>query len=209
MKLKGQLKLQAPFGAMWPLSLLAVYSLVIAAASILGGSLAARVKMTHYQLQMTMSFVGGLMLGIGVFHMLPHSLATYKEGNVDAVMIWMMVGILVMFLMLRAFHFHQHGSADFSDATQAAQCKHDHHHAEPDELGGGHVHAVHDPHAHKMSGPGVFLGMAVHTIIDGIAPRCQLASGSSLWDMDSTFSHLAHSLQSHFTNHSMQSPSPH
>lgn len=154
----------------WPLTLLIGYCVTISVCSILGGSLSTRVKLTHVQLQLVMSFVGGIMLGTGVFHMMPHALANLGTSSIDTVSLAMMIGMIAMFLMLRAFHFHQHGSADFADATSASQCDHDHGNS---ELAGVHVHEIHDPHAHahahKMSGPGVFLGMAIHTLIDGIA----------------------------------------
>jgi len=67
--------------------------------------------------------------------------------------LWLMGGLLVMFLLLRLFHFHQH---DVSTED------HDHH----DGL---------DDCAHKQSNKGsfawlgAFLGLAIHTLIDGVA----------------------------------------
>jgi zinc and cadmium transporter len=63
-----------------------------------------------------------------------------------------------MFFLIRTFHFHQHGPADsYDDAHQ--DCEHDHSHA--------HHHTHGGPH--ELSWAGVATGLAVHTLIDGIA----------------------------------------
>ena len=52
---------------------LTVWCLLIVAASIAGGRVPDALRLTHRSLQMVMSFVGGLMPGIGLLHMLPHA----------------------------------------------------------------------------------------------------------------------------------------
>lgn len=149
------------------LILFAVYSVTIVGASLVGGFLPSLVKLTHTRMQSIISLVGGLMLGIGVFHMLPHALVQLGPGGIDLVAVWMMIGMLVMFFLLRTFHFHQHGPADFQEASE--QCDHDHKAA-----GDAHHHDDHHHHAghgqaHRLSWVGVFLGLALHTLIDGMA----------------------------------------
>jgi zinc and cadmium transporter len=65
---------------------------------------------------------------------------------------WLMAGLIVMLLLLRMFHFHQH---DFSEEEQDLACDH-HHHSEPSS-------------AHHLSWVGIALGLGLHTIIDGVA----------------------------------------
>ncbi|MFO0978853.1 MAG: ZIP family metal transporter [Planctomycetaceae bacterium] len=92
--------------------LLLGYCAAIILASIGGGWIPSLVRMTHTGMQTVISFVGGLMLGIAVFHLLPHSL--HGRQTPDAVAWWMMAGILTMFLLIRCFHFHHHGPLEIS-----------------------------------------------------------------------------------------------
>lgn len=143
-------------------SLLAVYSLFIVAASMLGGYLPSRVRLTHTRMQLVMSLVSGLMLGVGLFHLFPHGLQELGGmPALDTAMVWMMLGLILMFLLLRTFHFHQH---DFTNA--------DHNHAHP-----------HDDCAHAKGNTGiawlgVFAGLSLHTLIDGLALGAAVLAGS-------------------------------
>ncbi|MEZ6076404.1 MAG: hypothetical protein R3C56_12315 [Pirellulaceae bacterium] len=78
-----------------------------------GGLMPEWIRLTHNRMQIMISFVGGVMLGIAVFHMIPHSLASLGAGRIDQVMWGLMLGMLATFFLLRSFHFHQHGPADF------------------------------------------------------------------------------------------------
>lgn len=90
----------------------------------LWGVLPKLVKLTHGRLQVLISFVGGLMLGISVFHLLPHAMVELGGGQkIDAAMVALMCGMLSMFLLLRMFHFHDHGPAEVHDPHD-----HDHDH---------------------------------------------------------------------------------
>ena len=101
------------------------------------------------------------MLGIAVFHLLPHSL----EYTVSATLTsrWLMGGLLVMFFLVRAFHFHHHGPAD--PLAENAESHHDHDHDHDD----GHRHHGHSHAVHHLNWIGVALGLALHTMIDGLA----------------------------------------
>src|SRR4051795_10118514 len=57
-----------------PTVLLAYYCALILVASIMGGMIPVWFQLTHRWMQIAVSFVAGVMLGIGVLHMLPHAL---------------------------------------------------------------------------------------------------------------------------------------
>ena len=138
---------------------------------MLGGWLPSRVRITHNRTQWVMSFVGGLMLGVGIFHMLPHAVGPI---SLDQALMWLMAGLLSMFFMLRFLHFHQHGPGDPEPRTTLG-CE-------------AIVAAAHDQkHAHDSCdhehGPqnrftwlGITLGLAVHTMLDGVALAASVES---------------------------------
>ena len=135
-----------------PTLLLIVYCIAIAGFSLVGGLLPNWVKMTHTRTQLVMSFVSGLMLGVAFYYLLPHSVAMLGgPGAVHITVWWLMIGLIVMLLLLRLFHFHQH---DFSSEEDE---HHDHHHDAPESP------------AHRLSWVGIALGLALHTLIDGVA----------------------------------------
>ena len=82
------------------LLLLTAYCAAVVLASLLGGWLASLVNMTHTVSQTIISFVGGLMLGIGVFHLLPHALHGGQTASQAAG--WMMAGIVAFELAVTA-----------------------------------------------------------------------------------------------------------
>src|SRR5215470_20443831 len=57
-----------------PIVLVAYYCALILVASIIGGMIPVWFQLTHRWMQFAVSFVAGVMLGIGVLHMLPHAL---------------------------------------------------------------------------------------------------------------------------------------
>ena len=54
----------------WPPTLLAIYCVLIAMSSLLGGYLPSLIKLTHSRMQLLVSLIGGLMLGVAIFHQL-------------------------------------------------------------------------------------------------------------------------------------------
>jgi len=173
-------------GGNFPYILLAVYCVAILGASLFGGWLPTVFDLTHNRLQLMISFVGGLMLGIGLFHMLPHAMVNLGPGSTDRAMWWMVLGVLTMFGMLRAFHFHHHSPVDMGEFCHAqghegCSHEHDHDHSRHDHShdhgggpaneraeGGGHSHG-HGTPGRDLSWIGVFLGLGVHTFLDGMA----------------------------------------
>lgn len=142
------------------LALLLAYSFAVFAAALVGGWIPRWVTMTHTRTQMMLSLVSGLMLGVAIYHLVPHSVAAV--GDIDITMQWLMGGLVFMMLMLRLFHFHQHDFAEGDAGCDGAHAdQHDHAHA--------HDHAHMHPPASPFSWLGLFLGLSIHTLIDGIA----------------------------------------
>ena len=141
-----------------PTSLLVLYCLAIAGFSLLGGLLPGWVRMTHTGTQAVMSLVSGLMLGVAFFHLLPHSTALLGGAHgVDTAVWWLMAGLITLLLLLRVFHFHQH---DFSREEGRRRDHHTHDH--------DHHHGA-DASVHGLSWIGIAFGLALHTLIDGVA----------------------------------------
>lgn len=59
--------------------LLALYCVLILLASLAGGALPLLTRMTHTTMQFSISFVAGVMLGVGFLHMLPHAIAELRD----------------------------------------------------------------------------------------------------------------------------------
>jgi zinc and cadmium transporter len=161
---------------------LALYCLVIVVASLLGGWIPLHVTLTHKRLQIANSLIGGFMLGIALLHMLPH--AMMSNNPFQQLMLWMVAGVLTMFLLERFFHFHQH---DLPSHPPSAHEDDGHDHSQ----GHGHVHGPgceHDPepvavedcdedttetphydHKPKLSWSGAAIGLILHSLIAGVA----------------------------------------
>jgi zinc and cadmium transporter len=171
-------------------TLIALYSVAVVASSLFGGWLPSLLRLTHVRMQLMLSFVGGMMLGVGLLHMLPHS---YVElGSLDTALVWMLVGLLGMFLLIRTFHFHEHGATSHDSAlggerregrapavgdpappagsgpTEGSEHTHDHRHASPDRPGDGSERAP-PPAFSSLSWVGVACGLSLHAFLDGIA----------------------------------------
>ena len=131
------------------LLILSAYSAAIFAASFIGGKLAALGTMTHTRTQLVMSLVAGFILGVAMFHLLPHSLNHISGPNtIGKAVGWMVSGMVLMIFLLHIFHFHQH---DFSSEANDLYDQHGH--------GGVHARSLF----------GVALGLGVHTAIEGTA----------------------------------------
>lgn len=151
-------------------NLLVVYCVLIAVASLFGGSVPQFFKLTHQRIQLILSLVSGVMLGVAFFHLLPHSIAVLK--SVDQALLFCLGGLLFMFFMVRMFHFHQHDLAVDSEHEhkQKHLCDHEHDHH--------HVHCESHDGALDLSWAGLCFGLMVHTVIDGIALAATVQSSS-------------------------------
>ncbi len=139
-----------------PVALTLIYSALILAGSLLGGWLPSRWTISHMRMQLILSFVGGLMLGIALLHLLPEAI---QESGANTALGSTLVGLLFMFFLIRTFHFHQHGPAG-GDQEAHTDCDQDHSHHHHHEAHGG---------PHELSWAGVATGLSVHTLIDGLA----------------------------------------
>jgi zinc and cadmium transporter len=144
-----------------PLLTLAIQLAAVSAAAYAGGSSLSCLSMGHRRMQVLLSLTGGVLLGVGLLHLLPHAFLQL-DRQIDTTMLWVLAGFFLMFLLERAFHGHSHHTADGDDGHD---CGHDHGHDH------SHDHAV----AHATSGSGrwawcgAFAGLALHSLADGAA----------------------------------------
>jgi zinc and cadmium transporter len=147
--------------------LILLYSVAVVASSLFGGWLPSLFRLTHVRMQLVLSFVGGMMLGVGLLHMLPHS---YVElDSLDAALIWLLVGLLGMFLLIRLFHFHEHGPVTPEEGAADQVEGHAHH---GDHAGHGSAESgkcAQGPLPSSFSWIGVACGLSLHAFLDGIA----------------------------------------
>lgn len=171
----------------WPATLLTIYCVLIALSALFGGILPSLLNLTHRRMQCLVSLIGGLMLGVAVFHQLPHAvIAMAGHGHSSAASLnwcvgWLMAGLLTTFFMLRMFHFHHH-EAVVTNEDKDHLCGHDHDHDrdclashDHDHDSGGHHHHIHHP-AQGASWVGIFFGLAIHSLIDGGALTAHLTA---------------------------------
>ncbi|HWC60622.1 MAG TPA: ZIP family metal transporter, partial [Verrucomicrobiae bacterium] len=160
---------------------LAIYCVFVLFASLAGGWLPFIVRLTHTRLQIAISLVAGLMLGIALLHFLPD--ANEHLNSLDRTVAWMLSGFLAMFFLQRFFHFHHHDlpegdpedccSDEHAVETHEHAHEHDHHH----DHDHGHDHPHEHEHAHtlaeksakQLSWVGTALGLTLHSLLDGLA----------------------------------------
>jgi zinc and cadmium transporter len=150
--------------------LLAVYCVLVGLASLAGGWFLLILRPTHARLQLAISFVAGLMLGIALLHFLPD--AAEQLHSVDRTVAWMLGGFLAMFFVQRFFHFHHHDSPE----GDPEDCCHDQ--AAPDEQEHEHhAHTLADKSAKQLSWVGTALGLTLHSLLDGLALAAAVEAG--------------------------------
>jgi zinc and cadmium transporter len=173
------------------------YSVVIFLASLVGGWLPSLLRLTHTRLQLLISLVGGFMLGVGLFHQLPHAVVILQDAGLpnalDRALQWMMGGLVTMFFLLRWFHFHHHDTFEEAPSPTDRQPSlthdhdhdhsHDHDHGDRPQPGLAAATTAGVPlqptpcrhssgHHHSIaqtSWMGVALGLSMHTLTDGLA----------------------------------------
>ncbi len=153
---------------MW---ILGVQCAFVVAASLLGGWAVIRLRLGHTALQSVISFVGGLMLGIGLFHLIPHALHA-AHGEADFVMLWTMLGIVAIFFLLRVFHFHHHDPERAGLHEHGEDAGHESRAgAGPDMSGAGDGGAAacseRRAEPQRIRWAAVAAGLSLHTLIDG------------------------------------------
>ena len=150
------------------MTVLTIYCVLILAASLIGGFIPMWVRLTHRRMEIAVSFVGGVMLGVGIFHMLPHGIE--RMNDLHGAMNWLVIGLLVMFFAERFFCYHHHAApAQDSDEPEPHHHTCSHHHED------GHHHHNDDGHvSHAHGWTGAFVGFTLHTVLAGVAlaERC-------------------------------------
>jgi zinc and cadmium transporter len=141
---------------------LAVQLAVVAAAAYAGGSSLSFLSMGHRRMQVLLSLTGGVLLGVGLLHLLPHAFMQL-DRQIDTTMQWVLAGFFFMFLLERAFHGHSHHTADGGDAGHGHGhgCEHEHGH------GPAETHAV--ARGGRWAWCGAFAGLTLHSLADGAA----------------------------------------
>jgi zinc and cadmium transporter len=94
---------------------------------------------------------------------------------------WLLIGFLATFFLQRLFHFHTHEAPDalidippLGEHSHAPGDAHQHHHPH-------HSHRNADshppgPHDHRFSWAGVFFGLTIHSLVDGITLAAAIAA---------------------------------
>ncbi len=152
--------------------LLTIYCILIATAALAGGWLPMILRLTHTRMQLSMSFVGGTMLGVGILHLLPHAYFSLRE--IYPCVWWMLGGFLAMFFVERVFHFHHH---DVPGDESEESCSHSH--EDHDHTAHHHAHDHAHSHGHGESPRGwqaALVGLALHSAADGMALAASVAA---------------------------------
>lgn len=155
------------------LQALVIYCILIIIVSTVGGSLPSMIKLTHRRIQLVLSLVSGVMLGVALVHLLPFAVS--KLGSAEHALTATLVGLLFMFFMVRLFHFHQHdlGFDTEHEHKQKELCR--------DEENRHHAHGDHHHGDLDYSWVGLCFGLAVHTLIDGVALAAATLAEHSMW----------------------------
>ncbi len=155
-------------------------------------------------MQIAISFVAGVMLGIGVLHMLPHAIAdataaaeaaTPISATAAAItipsaasneairwtMIALLIGMLTMFFIERFFSYHHHDVSQNGDEDEHSTSNIEHQSSNIQHPSSAVEHPPHHSHRHDLSWGGAAFGLALHSIINGVAlaAAVQCESGGS------------------------------
>lgn len=142
-----------------PQVLLLIYCALIVIVSLTGGWLPSVMRLSHLRMQLLLSLVGGMMIGVSTLHLLPHAAEHIED------MRWLsasvLAGVMSMLFLLRFGHVHHHDAP--AEAPDSDSLPHDHDH----DHDSGHAHDA--PKRHRLSWVGLFIGLALHTVFDGVA----------------------------------------
>ncbi len=160
---------------MAPVVLLTYYCLLILVASIVGGMVPLWFRLTHRWMEVAVSFVAGVMLGVGVLHLLPHAVAgaiaatpgESPEGAIMHTLLWMLAGMLTMFFIERFFCYHHHDVPDGLDGGHHDHCDHSQ-----------EEHHVPCKHVHDITWTGATMGLVLHSVLAGVALAAATQHGS-------------------------------
>jgi len=154
--------------------LLISYCVLVLLASLAGGWMMLSIPLTHTRLQIAISFVSGLMLGIALLHFLPD--AAEQFHSLDRTVAWMLGGFLTMFFLQRFFHFHHQ---ELPEGDPEDCCDHGlEHSAGPAPGHDHHAHTLAEKSAQQLSWTGTALGLTLHSLLDGLALAAAVETGA-------------------------------
>ncbi len=155
--------------------LLIIYCAFVLLASLAGGWLPLLIRLTHTRLQIAISLVAGLMIGIALLHFLPD--AEEQLHSLDRTVHWVLGGFLAMFFLQRFFHFHHH---DIPEGDPEDCCSHEHGTMAKDPIHppSSHAHTLADKSAKQLSWVGTALGLSLHSLLDGLAMAAAVEAGA-------------------------------
>jgi zinc and cadmium transporter len=173
---------------MTPAELLTIYCCLIVLASLAGGWLPSMFRISHLRMQLLMSLVGGMMIGVACLHLLPQAIS--QLNNPAWLSGSLLLGVLCMLFLLRFGHVHHHGEAasphadcgHIPDVAPQSSCSHDHdhdhdsHHDHDASTDAPSQTDATSPARHRLSWVGLFLGLALHTLFDGVALGASVVS---------------------------------
>lgn len=152
-----------------------LYSLLIPIASLLGGHLPFRGRVSHSRLQFYLSLSAGVMLGASFFHVMPEAM----EYAGPLFGWWMALGAVGLFCIERFIAPHSHEI----DGGGHHHGKHEHVHQH--EGGDEHKHALGTPNHHdqRAAAPAVagwmaVVGLTIHTFMNGVGLAGATLAGS-------------------------------
>ena len=134
---------------------------ILIGSSLLGGLGPMVMKASHLRLQLALSFVSGLMLGVALLHLLPDAIE--KLGSVERGTSLALLGVITVFLLMRFMHVH----SGEPELDEHAQCGHSH---RPTRSGGA------------IRWVTLLAGLSLHSMVDGaaLASSIRLEAGA-LW----------------------------
>ena len=156
--------------------LLLVYCTLILLASLVGGLIPLKLRMTHRRMQLLVSLVAGVMLGVGLLHMLPHALIE-APGQTEVILMLVLAGILTIFFIERFFCFHHHDAPNIAPTNSQDVKEHNHGHEHSHARAQDDVEDI-SHEAHHMNWIGAATGLVLHTLIAGIALAASVEAGS-------------------------------
>lgn len=169
--------------AISPGMLLLIYGVLVVFTSMAGGWSLLAMHLSHARLQMAVSLVAGLMLGMAVLHFIPH--ASHELPNLEVCMLWVLTGFLMMFFLQRFLPYHHHDVGDeASEVAEPRECAHqhiEHSHHQPHQ-GHEHHHGHHpsrvgaQPGGPKYSWLATAVGLSLHSITGGVALAAAVVS---------------------------------
>lgn len=182
---------------------LVIYCVLILLASLAGGWIPMKLTLTHRRMEFAVSFVAGVMLGVGVLHMLPHAILARAEAvapahdhdhehdhahdhghsadiALDHAAVHDLLGPILLWLlagflvMFFIERFFCFHHHDPPGPSLPAAANHDHHnHAHHH----GHAHHGQAPSKHHLTWTGAAVGLSIHSLIEGIALAASVEVG--------------------------------